>query len=149
MPRGAFSDWVHTRAGGKCTLRELGRIANEVFRTSLTSTAIRYAQIGFEACAVVVSANGQVRYVNASEDMRYQGLGWVPFGSAVPSGSVTAKVVSGERAEAEGARSSEVWFPGKRPRRIWEEAMILGRTNLVLTLLAVDGQADEGDEDDD
>jgi hypothetical protein len=146
MPRTRFIEEVQLRCGGKCAMKDLERLASNVFRTSLTSTAIRYVQMDREPCAVIVSANGRVKSAIISQSMRSRGLTYIPRGSAVPS--VTAATqVSDSRRVAMGSQSSDVWFPEKqRAVPLWEEARQLGGTKLILTLLAFDGDKEE-DED--
>lgn len=147
MPRQRFCGEVERHVDHVCTLRDLESLADRVFRTSLTSTAIRYLRFNYEPCAVVLSDATRVRFALASEDMKAQGLGWIAPGSAVPAKSVTARAhaASGmdERAVPEGGVDSGLWFEGRRSRRIWEEARVLGRTGLVLTLMAVDEDEEE------
>lgn len=149
MPRGWFTERVRMRGRSNCTIGDLERLADEVFKTSLTSTAIRYVHLSFEPCCVVLSQDGDVLYGVRSEDMRRLGLGWVDRGGRIPSASVTGKMASammeGKTPRAGGPVDSEVWFSTARPRPLWEEAKSLGRTGLTLTLLSVEG----ADEDDD
>lgn len=149
MPRRRFIQRVKMKPQGQCTLRDLRKLADEVFRTSITSTAIRYAQLNFEPCCVVLSQGNRVLYSIRSEDMRQQGLGWIDQGGPVPATSITGKMMTaiaeGRTPRTEGAVDSDVWFDSGHGRPIWEEAKVLGRTGLILTLLALD--EDEDDED--
>jgi hypothetical protein len=148
MPRPRFIDEVQLRCGGKCSMKNLEELASGVFQTSLTSTAIRYVHMNLEPCAVLVSANGRIRSAVISESMRERGFTFIPRNSAVPSVSVTARVCDTRRT-AKGHQDSEVWFPeSRRSVPFWVEARQLGRTKLVLTLLAVDDDGG-GEEDDD
>ena len=146
MPQRWFKDQVLMKNGGFCTLRNLAD-SSELFQTSLTSTAIRYAKLNFEACCVVLSQNNQVKCSWASQDMRDQGLGWLDWGSAIPRTSVTARLARSESYGqlVEDSIDTEVWFENRRSRRAWEEALVLGRTGLTLTFIAV--EAEDGDDD--
>jgi hypothetical protein len=119
-------------------------MADERFGTSVTSTARRYCQCDIEACSIVVSENGIVRWAMHSEDMKGLNMRYVPAREPVPATSRTAtmwqSVSDGGSAEpVEGLVDAEVWFD--RPyykKRLWEEAMPLGGTGLVLTYLTLD-----------
>lgn len=150
MPRRSFVARVKMKAGGVCTMSDLAQLADEVFKTSITSTAIRYAQLDFEPCCVVLSRGDRVLYSIRSEDMRRQGLGWIDQGSRVPATSVTGKRAAALAKDAApktgGPVDSDVWFDSRRARPLWEEVKALGRTGLALTLLALN--EDEGEEED-
>lgn len=149
MPRDWFTERVGMGGRSSCTIGDLERLADQVFKTSLTSTAIRYAQLCFEPCCVVLSLEGTVLYGVSSEDMRRLGLGRVVRGGRVPPASVTgrlaAAVAERKPPRTGGQVDSEIWFDSARSRPLWEETKTLGRTGLTLTLLSVEG----GDEDDD
>lgn len=55
MPRELFVQEVSRHYHKVCMLRELCNMADNRFRTSVTSTARRYCQCDIEACAVVMS----------------------------------------------------------------------------------------------
>jgi hypothetical protein len=146
MPRRRFIERVKLHSRGVCTLRDLVNLADNVFKTSITSTAIRYAQLNFEPCCVVLSNEDGVLYSIRSEDLKRQGLGWIERGSAVPSTSVTGKfhaaTAAGNPGRAEGSVTADVWFDGRQPRRLWEEVKPLGRTGLTFTYLVLDEEDD-------
>jgi len=147
MPRRSFVARVQMKAGSVCTMGDLVRLADEVFKTSITSTAIRYAQLNFEPCCVVLSRDGRVLYGIRSEDMRCQGLGWIDRGGPVPATSVTGKLAAALAKDTSpktgGPVDSDVWFDSRRARPLWEEVKVLGGTGLALTLLALDEDEDE------
>lgn len=123
-----------------CVLKELCELAENRLGTSVTSTVRRYCQADIEPCAAIFSRNGTVQWACYSEDMRRLGMGFVPFGQALPSGSRT--VGSADKlADAgiiEGSIDPSEWF--ERPYHrgtLWEEAMLLGSDGLVLTYLTL------------
>jgi hypothetical protein len=154
MPRDLFFEELK-RAGltKVCALRDLCRLAGGTFRTSVTSTVRRYCQFDWEPCAVVVSEAGRVKWALASDSMRPLGMSYFPFGDPIPTTSSSAKLwqqlnMTGSSEPVEGRVASGVWF--ERPRRewLWEEAMPLGQTGLVLTFLAADDDGRDDSEDD-
>ena len=76
-------------------------------RTSLTATAIRFAELTDDAVAVIISTRNVIDYCILSEAMKsLPQLSWLKKGSAVPMGTATARlsasaerVLSGLRAE--------------------------------------------------
>jgi hypothetical protein len=153
MPRDWFEDEVRDRSGF-LTLSDLRTLASDVFVTSITSTIIRYIELNFEPCCMVLSEKGRVLYSARSEDLRAQGLGWVPRGGVVPPQSITAKAslaaLAGEQPSTEGSVDSTVWFDARRTYRMWEEVLLLTRAGRVLTFLTPeDLSGDAVDEDDD
>lgn len=144
MPKDLFIHEVRQFRQGVCTLKEICRMADERFGTSVTSTARRYCQCDIEACSIVVSENGAVRWAMHSEDMKGLNMRYVPAREPVPATSKTAAlwrtIIEGGSAEpTEGVVDAEVWFD--RPyykKQLWEEAMPLGVTGLVLTYLTLD-----------
>ena len=147
MPSREFKRRVSMNSRGVCTLRDLVTFANEVFQTSLSSTAIRYAQLNFEPCSVILSRDGQVLFSIRSDDMRRLGLGWLTKGTRIPAASVTGRVLAappGEKTvKTKGQTDSDVWFESNRPFSLWEEVKVLGQTGLTLTFLALDEDSDE------
>jgi hypothetical protein len=146
LPYKPFCERVTQKKGGFCTLSDLIELA-ALFQASITSTAIRYAKLNFESCCVVVSKYGRILYAIPSDDMRRIGLGWIQRGQPVPTNSVTAKcrvskaILSG--INAEGTVDTGIWFEDRGDERMWEEAMLLGRTGLTLTFLSVEQTADD------
>jgi hypothetical protein len=136
MPRASFIAQVQ-KVRGHCGLTELARLANCVFHTSLTSTAIRFAQLNFAACCVVLSECGRMRFGVMSEEMKRCSLGWLGH---IPKQSVTGQVSAarrnGRRVKTSGLVKADVWFPEAPPaQELWEEAKVLGQTGRTLTFL--------------
>lgn len=145
MPEARFTAEVRKKAHGICDLRNLIDLADRVFETSIISTVIRYTHLNFEPCAVVLSRAGKILYIIASDDMKLVGLGWVDRGARVPALSVTARATAappppdlyGARDLVRDGVEAEVWYPERRPRRLWEEVHRFGG-DLALTFLTVD-----------
>ncbi len=141
MPRRRFLEEVSLRQEYPWRLQELTRLADRVFYTSLTSTAIRYAQLDCQPCCVVLSEGGHVRFSIPSARLRSHGIDGIRRGAPVPADSVTGHLLAAPLRrgcrQGEGAVSGDVWFAGSQPLSLWEEAKILGRTGRVLTLLVL------------
>lgn len=120
--------------------------------TSLTATAIRFAQCTDEAAAVVVSSGGRIDYCFMSDDLKdASGLTWIRKGEPVPRTSLTfrfnASVERVRRADRDEATSdSRMWFGGTRERDLVEQVIGLGAYGKTLTVLS--GFSPLGDDDD-
>jgi hypothetical protein len=82
-------------------------LANDC-RTSLTATAIRFAELTDDALAVIISTGNTIDYCVLSDDMKsLPQLSWLKKGSPVPRGTATARLsVSAERVLS-GDRSAD------------------------------------------
>lgn len=143
MPGELFTGTLKNRNLTICTLADLSRLAENTFQTSLTSTVKRYVGLDWEACSMVVSENGVVKWVQHSDSMKAQGMGWIECGTHVPSTTATAKLVDRLSKGAtldrvESGVDADIWFERPHRHRLWEEAMPLGYTGQVLTFLAAE-----------
>jgi len=119
------------------TLTEVLKLA-EVWQSSATSAAIRYAKFTREACIVVLSRCGKVLFWVPSEEAVALGFKFLAKDRHVPRGVPTALVSDGGAVHGAGV-SSELWFPQRYRRTdLWEDACQLGGTGRVLTLLSLD-----------
>lgn len=136
MPMELFRKRIELLRSGVATLKELCKLANDEFCTSITSTVRRYCQSDVEPCAVVFSRDGVVQWGQFSEDMRRAGMGFVQFGGKVPRQSHTQRLLEEKGAHVDGVLDPWVWFDSARfSGKLWEEAMTLGYTGTVLTYL--------------
>lgn len=109
--------------------------------TSLTATAIRYAQRTPDAAAIVVSAGQGIDYCFMSDSLReVRGLDWLRKGSVLPRSSATysfnadlANVAGGKRADGES--NLQDWFGGDLDVELSEEVVGLGGYQKTLTVL--------------
>jgi len=127
-------------------------------RTSLTATAIRYAELTTDAVAVVISTRGVVDFSFMSETIKsLPQLIWLRKGTPVPRGTVTAqlnadaaRVAAGDRVEAEIDIMD--WLGGTRSTTAIEQCVGLGNYGKTLTVLTCplveDETYREGDPDD-
>jgi hypothetical protein len=140
MPNELFAGALKTRNLTICTLADLSRLAENTFRTSLTSTVRRYLEFDWEECSMIISENGAVKWAKHSESMRALGMGYVASGTPVPNTTPTAKLwakLAGEPTleREEGRVDADVWFERPYRSHLWEESMALGYTGQVLTFL--------------
>ncbi|HRK30173.1 MAG TPA: ImmA/IrrE family metallo-endopeptidase [Tepidisphaeraceae bacterium] len=148
MPRDLFQDEVSACSGGNCTLDDLSRLARDAFETSLTSTIIRYIELDFEPCCMVISEGGKVVTSLASEALRTRGMGWIERGGKVPTQSVTARSLtagklSAENPKAGGSVDSSVWFNSRSSCDLWEDVVLLSNFGRVITFLTPESNDDD------
>ena len=107
-------------------------ILSELCCTSLTATAIRYAQLSEDAIAVIVSTGVAVDYCFMSDAMKsLSNIDWIKKGALLPLDTVTAKlagdterVLKSDRAEDE--LDVQIWLGGTRSTQVTEEVVGLG-----------------------
>lgn len=113
----------------------------EKCQTSLTATAIRFAELTDAAVAVVMSSGDKIDYCFLSEAMKsLPKLDWLRKGSPLPSGTATARLAASSARVLTGERvASDVdvrdWLGGTKRASVTEEAIGLGQYGKVLTLL--------------
>jgi len=136
MPRDLFAARVKRLSRGICTLKDICRLSEHEFCTSVTSTALRYCKCDFEACALILSRAGRILWADYSTDMQMLNMKFIPFGSPIPEDSWSAEV-DDPSPRVEGTVDADVWFQHPNRTELWEEAMVLGRTGLMLTFLSL------------
>jgi Zn-dependent peptidase ImmA (M78 family) len=127
----------------------------DICHTSLTATAIRYAQLTNHAVAVIISTGQLVDYCFLSEEMNsLPELEWLRKGSSIPGASATARISadSGRVLRAERA-DNEIdvmqWLGGERSMTVTEEVIGLGRYGKTLTVLSSETIRSNGNSDED
>lgn len=153
MPDPYFSREVRRFGDG---LEAIEGMAREC-RTSLTATAIRYAETASVPVAVVVSAGDSVDYCFMSKSLQdFSGLEWLRKGQPLPAGSETDlfnrnpdNILRAQRNHADVDLRD--WFGGSRSLPGSEETIGLGRYGKTLTVLSssvfADDEPDEEDEE--
>lgn len=145
MPETQFRKGIDHRAAG---LASIEFMAGQC-RTSLTATAIRYAELSREAVAVVVSTGPTIDFCRLSETMKsLKQLTWLKKGSPVPEGSATARLnASAERVaraeRADGEINIVEWLGGIASVQASEEVVGLGSYGKTLTVLTCPSLEDE------
>lgn len=124
-------------------------------KTSLTATAIRFAELTRDAVAVIISTGGVVDYCFMSDAMKsLPKLEYIRKGLQVPVGTATAdfsadayRVLAGDRVAANV--NSDDWLGGTERVVLDEEVVGLGFYGKTLTVLSSKSfaLADEGYED--
>ena len=151
-----------SRISGEPACIEVVRELAREFETSLSMTAIRYAELADRAVASILSRDGQIEWAALSTRIREHSWSWgLQKRDLIPPSAATASVTSdptGFRSSANASDSGLVceWFEdAPRALEVEEDAISLGRWGRVLTLLVISGLPDpeelemqSGDEDD-
>lgn len=123
-------------------------------KTSLTATAIRYAQLAEIPAAVIVSSGNVIDYCFISPELNsVKGLTWIKKGDYLPSGTATERFndnpdnISQSKRD-EKTTSLDVWFDGPEVE-LCEDVVGLGAYGKTLTVLFTTDAIDEDDENDD
>ena len=123
--------------------------------TSLTATAIRYAELSEDAVAVIISTGPTIDYCCLSNLMKsLPQLAWLKKGTPVPQGTATAelnaspsRIANAERTDAE--IDIVDWLGGRKPVASTEEVIGLGGYGKTLTILTCPSLVDETYRDED
>lgn len=129
-------------------LKAVETLSNDC-ETSLTATAIRYAQRTPDPVAIVVSERETINYCFMSDELReLKGLSWINKGMTLPNNSVTSRfnrlernVLSGNRAEGEAFLLD--WFGCNLEYDFYEEVIGLGTYGKTLTILTLEQIPDQ------
>lgn len=126
--------------------------------TSLTATAIRYAELADDAVAVIMSAGDDVQFCFLSDTLKSRrDLTWLRKGAKVPKGTATAALnarpnLVRDTARREAQTELASWFGGNRSYEALEQVIGLGRYAKTLTVVTcptiLEATYQEGDEDD-
>lgn len=152
MPETAFRKAMDRHDPGLDAIEAIAALC----QTSLTATAIRYAELTDAAAAVIMSTGGVIDYCFLSDAMKsLPKLDWLRKGSPLPAGTTTAllaaqsgRVLAGDRVDDE--IDVRDWLGGLKSAPVSEESVGLGQYGKVLTILLAStiGQ-DEPDDDED
>ena len=121
-------------------------------RTSLTSTAIAYAQTSSAAVAVILSDHGAVKFCFMSDAMKRARVGWIGKREQIPSGSLTEKMARAKRRvdlpESDDTDLQD-WFASDQSHPAREDVLSLRSADELLTVLYSNrlSLADDGDEE--
>jgi len=150
MPRGLFVPAMAHAGKGFQAIQKL----HQQCRTSLTSTAIRYAQLSDESLVVVISTGQHIDYWCGSDRFKeIPDIQWLRKGEAVPRGTTTAAFNADPDNAARGERRQETttiaeWFGSGPDRELCEDVVGLGSYGKTLTVLFAEDWPDEEDEAD-
>jgi len=124
------------------------RALAELCCTSLTASAIRYAELTKEAIAVIVSTDMKVDFCILSEAMKsLPQLTWLRKGTPVPKETITAEfnntaLRNMKSVPVEDYLDISVWFGGSCSEEAKEEVVSLGSYEKTLTVLACSSLSD-------
>lgn len=149
MPSSLFAREAGKYSDGLGAIEKLA----EVCQTSITASAIRYAEVTDGALAVIISSRSSVDYCFLSSAMRrIKGLTYLKKGAVLPRDSLTRdfnqtsdNVVSSRRADGETDLQS--WFRCDDEVGAWEDVMGLGNYGKTLTVITAEFSDDGGDGD--
>jgi hypothetical protein len=128
-------------------------------RTSLTATAIRYAELTDDAVAIIISTGPTIDFCRLSDAIKaLPQLTWLRKGTPIPRDTATAKFnANSERVANSHRTDAEIdimdWLGGTRSVRATEQVVGLGRYGKTLTVLTCPTvqdatyQEDEGDDE--
>lgn len=145
MPSKPFSRSISRYEPGLDAIESMATLCE----TSLTATAIRYAELSEDAVAVVVSTGQKVNFCRLSDTMKkLREITWLKKGSSVPKGTATAELNS-DPARVSGADrvTEEIditdWLGGIHSYDAIEEVVGLGSYGKTLTVLTCPSIIDE------
>ncbi|MDB5764195.1 MAG: ImmA/IrrE family metallo-endopeptidase [Herminiimonas sp.] len=124
-----------------------------VCKTSLTASAIRYAQLGESAIAIVVSRGSSVEYCLTSEALRgRRGYRHLKKGTVLPRNSATRDFNLDPQnvllaREVSDSTELNVWFHTDEEIDASEEVIGLGEYGRTLTVITADMSEDDGEND--
>lgn len=153
MPKGPFKRAIGRSNPGLAIIETMASNC----LTSLTATAIRYAELTDDAVGIIISTGRIVDYCFLSDAMKtLPQLRWPRKGSPVPKGTETAQLnADSNRILIADRAANEIdvmeWLGGTRSAMVIEEVVGLGRYGKTLTVLSSDsiGQEDDSETDDD
>lgn len=138
MPKNLFGTAMDKAGDG---LAAIEKLSNDCL-TSLTATAIRYAQQTPEAVAIVVSIGSKIDYCFMSDSLReLPGLDWPHKGMPLPLSVITRKFNSDNSnillsRRDENETTLQDWFGSSLDIEMYEEVIGLGQYEKTLTVLS-------------
>jgi Zn-dependent peptidase ImmA (M78 family) len=153
MPRMPFKQVIRRYDPGLSVIEVLAREC----RTSLTATAIRYAELTDDSVAVIISTGQTIDYCFLSDAIKsLPGIIWIRKGHPVPKGTETARLNAAPDRVLKAERVvNEIdvmdWLGGARSVLVTEEVIGLGQYGKTLTVLSSSsiGNDDDIDDEDD
>lgn len=149
MPPPLFSEAMEEAGHG---FPAIASLASQC-KTSLTATAIRFANHSPDPVAVIVSKGTKVEYCFLSDVLRdLRGVTWLRKGSLLPQHSETYAFNSNSEnatiaATAEGWTSLDLWLDGAPAIEMKEDVVGLGSYDRTLTVLFTDEPMNDSDDD--
>ena len=140
-----------TRAAGD-GFPAIERLAGQCV-TSITATAIRFAEFSESAVAVIVSSNDAVDFCCLSPVLQdLNGVTWMRHGDSIPGSSTTTKfnrdpqnIANG--VQKEGCSMLDEWLEGAPRIEMKEDVVGLGHYGKTLTVLFTDAEIESENPD--
>jgi Zn-dependent peptidase ImmA (M78 family) len=135
-----------------CGFPAIQRLA-DIFATSLTATAIRFARFNDDPVAVVVSSKNKVDFCFTSKSLdNVPGLQRLMKGALIASNTETYRFNADPNnirlcSKAEGQSALNLWFDGAPDLEMNEDVVGLGSYGKTLTVLYTDQALSEDDEE--
>ncbi len=151
MPNAPFKRALSRHDAGLAAIESVAGLC----KTSLTATAIRYAELADAAVAIVISTGPTIDFCFMSETIKLlPHLSWLRKGTPVPQDTVTAKLNANTRRVTDGERDEADidvmdWLGGNRSVRATEQVVGLGNYGKTLTVITCPSVQDETYGDDD
>lgn len=134
MPSNLFIEKVK---GNRLSLSLIEDTAN-FFGTSLTSTFLKYRNLGDFPVMIIFSEDNVVKWKQHSHDFPFQ---WLPINSEVPAYTVAGDYFSGNGLEDEPVKVDAIeWFPEdreiekKKHWKLWEQCFQVATNGVVSCL---------------
>lgn len=137
MPRKLFAPAICRAGEGLAAIEHLAGLC----KTSLTSTAIRFAQCSSERIAVVVSIGNNVDYCFMSDALKdIDGIDWIRKREVISRDTPTFAFNQStgqvrQVARVQATSNMQDWFGGRRSLEINEDIIGLGSYGKTLTVL--------------
>lgn len=150
MPTQLFSRALDDAGEGFAAIDNLASLC----KTSITSTAIRFAIQSPDPVAVIVSSGQRIDYCFMSESIRdLPGISWIRKGEIIPRGTATHTFNSDKHKVESGAKDHswttlDLWFDGAPHLDMKEDVVGLGTYQKTLTVLFTDQPIEEEESDD-
>ena len=138
IPRHLLQTEIDRR--GMMTLQSIIGMARDL-EVSIPCAVIRYVHYAPEACGVVVSEAGKVKYYISSDEMSAKGFRFMARQEDIPRDSKAWSLLTTEQHRVvEGTKTNSGKWYSKRPQSmdLWEDSMSLGYSDQVITLLSQD-----------
>jgi Zn-dependent peptidase ImmA (M78 family) len=139
MPEAIFKEKLREYPKGLDGIIGMAELCN----TSLTATAIRYAEFTTDPLMVIISTNGIIDFCIVSEKIRHIKDKEIPQkGYPIPQNTATAAIAKTEAYRVNRERRSITadlsdWLELRRSKDALEEAIGLGKYEKVLTVVSV------------
>jgi hypothetical protein len=132
MPKSLFEPKCDVKEPSLAVVRRLA----DVFTTTLTATAIRFVDLAPEACAVVWSQNGAIKWAIRGPEF----WPWIEFGRRLNSGTYAADAFSGKELPRGPQVVPAAAWTSKQGGDVCEDTEWFSGLRATLTLLWLPGE---------